>query len=75
MRAAPVFDGGGHRQAQVGKQQRQHIGAAEGKGKAHEVEKHHSTQVYERGKQAVVVVATALCQAYARIKMVKHAEL
>ena len=50
------------------------IGAAEGKGKAHEVEKHHSTQVYERGKQAVVV-ATALCQAYARIKMVKHAEL
>ena len=75
MRAAPVDDGGGHSQAQVGKQQRQHIGAAEGKDKAHEVEKHHSTQVYERGKRAFFAFATALCQAYTLIKIVEDKKL
>ena len=72
MRAAPVDDGGGHSQAQVGKHQGQDIRSTKGEDKAHEVEKHHSTHVYERGKRAFFAFATALCQAYALIKIAEN---
>ena len=72
MRAAPVDDGGGHSQAQVGKHQGQDIRRTKGEDKAHEVEKHHSTHVYERGKRAFFAFATALCQAYALIKIAEN---
>ena len=72
MRAAPVDDGGGHSQAQVGKHQGQDIRRTKGEDKAHEVEKHHSTHVCERGKRAFFAFATALCQAYALIKIAEN---
>ena len=72
MRAAPVDDGGGHSQAQVGKHQGQDIRSTKGEDKAHEVEKHHSTHVCERGKRAFFAFATALCQAYALIKIAEN---
>lgn len=46
-----------------------------GEDKAHEVEKHHSTQVYERGKRAFFAFATTLSLAYALIKIVEDKKL